>query len=99
MFVSVGRFTFNAMDDGERQQLAKRIEADVRAAVEGNAAFRGLYAAQPTENEVLMVWLWDDEAAWEKALVDLGPALQEYVLPNLALPPERVGGEVVVEIS
>jgi hypothetical protein len=45
----------------------------------------------------MTVWLWDSEGDWEAALARFGPLLQEYVVPNLAQPPERVGGEVVVQ--
>jgi hypothetical protein len=51
---------------------------------------RGLYLARPSDDELLTVWLWDSEADWEAALARFGPLLQEYVVPNLAEPEQRI---------
>jgi hypothetical protein len=45
------------------------------------------------------VWLWDSEAEWDAAFPRFGPSLPEYVVPNLAQPPDRVGSDVVVEAT
>jgi hypothetical protein len=50
-------------------------------------------------DELMAVWLWGSAAHWDAALARFGPLLQEYVVPNLAGPPERVGGEVVVQAT
>jgi hypothetical protein len=99
MFVNVGRFRFRPMSEEERASMLQRTEEDVRTVTEGSPGFRGLYAVRPSDDEVMMVWLWDAEADWEAALARLGPSLQEYVVPNLAQPPDRVGGEVVVQVT
>jgi hypothetical protein len=51
------------------------------------------------DDDLLAVWCWDSEADWEAGFAKLMPQLQEYVIPNLAGPPERVGGEVLIEIE
>ncbi len=47
----------------------------------------------------MTVWMWDNAADWEAAAPKFGPALAEYVVPNLTEPPERIGGDVVVEVT
>jgi hypothetical protein len=99
MFVNVGRFRFRPMSEDERQRLVERIEQDVPPIARESRGFRSVYFAAVGEDEVLAVWLWDSEDDWEACLARLGPLLEEYVVPNLAQPPERVGGEVVVAAS
>ena len=55
--------------------------------------------ARPTADEILTVWFWESEADWDAAFPQFGPFLQEYIVPNLAQPPDRVGGEVAVYIT
>ena len=99
MFVNVGRFHFRPMNVDEQQDLLRRMEADIPPLARESPGFRGVYCARPSPDEVLMVWLWDSEADWNAALAKFGPALQEYVIPNLAQPPERVSGEVVLQAT
>jgi hypothetical protein len=99
MFVTVGRFHFRPMPDEERQRLVERIAQDVPPLARASPGFRGVWFATASEDEVLAVWHWDHATDWEAALPRFGPLLQEYVIPNLAQPPERVGGEVVVEVT
>ncbi|MBM3946880.1 MAG: hypothetical protein FJ315_05715 [SAR202 cluster bacterium] len=99
MFVNVGRFRFRPMDQAERDGLIQRIEQDIPPIARTSPGFRGVYFARVSDDELLTVWLWDSEAAWEAALARFGPLLQEYVIPNLTEPPERVGGEVVVQVT
>ena len=47
----------------------------------------------------MTVWLWDSEADWGAALARMGPLLQQHVVLHLAQPPERVGGEVVAQVT
>jgi hypothetical protein len=99
MFVNVGRFRFRPMAQDERERMVQRIEQDVSPIARESPGFRGVYFARASEDELMAVWLWDSAADWEGALPRFGPALQEYVVPNLAQPPERVGGEVVVQVT
>ena len=99
MFVNVGRFHLRPMDQDEQQSLVQRMEQDMPPIARESPGFRGLYLARPSDDEVMTVWLWDSEADWEAALARFGPLLQEYVIPNLAEPPERVGGEVVIQAT
>jgi hypothetical protein len=71
---------------------------DVPPIARASRGFRGVHFARPSEDEVLAVWLWDSAADWEAALPRFGPALQEYVVPNLVQPPERLG-EVVLQAT
>jgi hypothetical protein len=87
------------MGQAEQQQLIQRIEQDIPPIARECSGFRAVYFARAGDDEVMTVWLWDRVADWEAAQPRFGPALQEYVLPNLAQPPERVGGEVVVEVT
>ena len=99
MFVNVGRFRFRPMGQDERQSLMQRIEQDIPPTARESPGFRGVYFARLSDDELMTVWLFDSQAAWEAALPRFGPLLQQYVVPNLAQPPERVGGEVVVQVT
>jgi hypothetical protein len=99
MFITVGRFHFRPMDPVERQQLLQRIGEDVPKLARETPGFQSLHVVRPGDDEVLMVWRWEREADWQAAQPRFGPALQEYVVPNLAGPPERFGGEVVLDVT
>lgn len=98
MFVNVGRFHFRPMNQDAMHGLLQRIERDVAPVVRESSGFRGVYFAHPSDDEVMAVWLWDSQADWEAGLARLGPYLQEYIVPNLARPPERIGSDVAVQI-
>ncbi|MCX6020904.1 MAG: hypothetical protein NTZ05_04085 [Chloroflexi bacterium] len=98
MFVNVGRFRFHPMSQDERQSLIQRIEQDTGPIIGGSSGFRGVYFVSSSEDELMTVWLWDSPADWEAALPLFGPWLQQHVVPHLAEPPDRFGGEVVVQI-
>jgi len=97
MFVNVGRFRFRPMDPDEMRGIIQRIEQDVPPIARDSAGFRGVYFVRPSDDELMAVWLWDSEADWDAAFPRFGPSLQEYVVPNLAQPPDRAGGDVVVQ--
>ena len=99
MFVNVGRFRFRPMDQDQMQGIIQRIEQDVPPVARDSAGFRGVYFARLSDDELMAVWLWDSEADWDAALARFGPLLQEYVVPNLVQPPDRVGGDVVVQVT
>ena len=99
MFVNVGRFRFRPMDQDQMQGIIQRIDQDVPPVTRDSAGFRGVYFARLSDDELMAVWLWDSEADWDAALPRFGPSLQEYVVPNLAQPPDRVGGDVVVQAT
>lgn len=99
MFVNVGRFRLRPMGQDEQQSLIRRIEQETPPIARESHGFRGVYFARPSDDELMTVWLWDTEADWEAALARFGPFLQQHVVPHLAQPPERVGGEVVVQIT
>jgi hypothetical protein len=87
------------MGQDERQSLIQRIEQDIPPLARESAGFRGVYFARLSDDELMTVWLWDSEAEWEAALARFGPFLQQHVVPNLAQSPERVSGEVVVQVT
>jgi len=99
VFVNVGRFVFRPMDEAEMQSLIQRVEKDVPKIALESPGFRGVYCVRPKDDELMMVWLWDSEADWNAAFPKFGPSLQEYVVPNLAQPPERVSGDVVMQAT
>ena len=99
MYVNVGRFRFRPMGQDDRQSLMRRMEKDLPPLVQESPGFRGLYLTRVSDNELMTVWLWDSQADWDAAFVRFGPLLQEYILPNVAQPPERVGGEVVLQLA
>jgi hypothetical protein len=99
MFVNVGRFHFRPMGQDDQQSLIQRIEQETPPIARESPGFRGVYFARPSDDELMTVWLWDSEADWEAALARFGPFLQQHVVPHLAQPPERVGGEVVVQVT
>jgi hypothetical protein len=47
----------------------------------------------------MTVWLWDSAADWDAALAKLGPFIQANFAPNLAQPPERLGGDVALQVT
>jgi len=98
MYVAVGRFHFRPMGQDEQQSLMKRMEQDVPPLARACQGFRGVAFVRLSDEELMTVWHWDSEADWDAGLVRFGPLLQEYVVPNLAGPPERIGGEVVMEV-
>jgi len=98
MFAVVGRFRFRPKSPEEQQRLVQRMEQDMPPIAQESPGFRGLHVVRASDEELLTIWLWDREADWEAAQPRFGPALQAYVVPNLAGPPERVGGEVVLQV-
>jgi len=98
MFAVVGRFRFRPMSPVEQQRLVQRMEQDMPPIAQESPGFRGLHVVRASDEELLNLWLWDREADGEAAQPRFGPALQAYVVPNLAQPPERVGGEVVLQV-
>src|SRR5579871_3785890 len=99
MFAVVGRFRFRPKSPEEQQRLVQRMEQDMPPIAQESPGFRGLHVVRASDEELLTLWLWDREADGEAAQPRFGPALQEYVVPNLAQPPERVGGEVVLQVT
>jgi hypothetical protein len=99
MFVNVGRFRFRQMGQDEQQRLMQSIEQDLPPIARESPGFRGVYFARLSDEELMTVWLWDSEADWEVALARMGPLLQQTVVPYLAQPPERFGGEVVAQVT
>ena len=98
MFVVVGRFRFRPMGQDERQRMMQRMEADLPTTARKSQGFRRLDLVRLSDDELMTVWLWDSEADWDAAQAGFAPLLQEYVVPNLAGPPDRVGGEVVLQV-
>ncbi len=98
MFVNVGRFRFRPMSQDEQQRLMQSIEQDIPPIARESPGFRGVYFARLSDDELMTVWLWDSEADWDAALARMGPLLQQHVVPHLAQPPERVGGDVVAQV-
>jgi len=97
MFVNVGRFRFRPMGPDEQQRLMQSIEQDIPPMARQSPGFRGVFFARVSDDELMTVWLWDSEADWEAALARMEPLLQ-HVVPHLAQPPERLGGEVVAQV-
>jgi hypothetical protein len=100
MFSMVGRFRFRSLNEGEQQNLMQRIEQDAVPIIRESPGFRDLrLVVRPEDNELMTVWLWDSEADWNAALGKLGPFIQANFAPDLAQPPERLGGEVAKQVS
>jgi hypothetical protein len=99
MYVVVGRFKFRPMSDDEKQALAQRMAQEMPSLARESRGFRGLSLVNLGDDELMTIWHWDSEADWDAAQPRFGPSLQEYVVPNLAGPPERVGGEVVLVVE
>ena len=99
MFVNVGRFRFRPMGQEERQGMLQRWEQDFAPLARESPGFRGVRFVRLGDDEVMTDWHWDSEADWEAAQARFGPFLQQHVGPHLAGPPERFGGEVVLEVT
>ena len=99
MFVAVSRFHFRTLLQDEVRILRRRAEQDLPALARSLSGFRGLYLSQVADDEVMAVWLWDSRADSEQALGQVGLWLMQQVLPALDRPPERVGGEVLLQVA
>jgi hypothetical protein len=100
MFSMVGRFRFRSFSDVEQQSLIQRIEQDAVPIIRESPGFRDVrFVVRPEENELMTVWLWDSAADWDAALAKLGPFIQQNFAPNLAQPPERLGGDVTTHVT
>lgn len=100
MFSMVGRFRFRSFNDAEQQSLMQRIEQDAVPIIRESPGFRDVrLVVRSEDNELMTVWLWDSEADWDAALAKLGPFIQENFAPNLAQPPERLGGDVATQVT
>jgi heme-degrading monooxygenase HmoA len=99
MFVVVGRFHFRPMGQDEQQSMMQLWERDFVPMVRESRGFRSVRFVQLSDEEMMTDWHWDSEADWDAAQARFGPFLQQHVAPNLAQPPERVGGEVVLEVA
>ena len=75
-----------------------RMEQDLPSIAREGPGFRGLNLVRLGDNELMTIWLWDREEDWDAAQPRFGPSLQEYIVPNLAQPPDRLGGEVVFQV-
>ena len=99
MFVSVGRFRFRPLAEGEWENLMQGVEREFAPLPRDYPGFRGVYLTRPSDNELMLIWLWDSAAAWQAALPRFGPYLQQHVIPHLAQAPERVGGETFFQVT
>ncbi len=100
MFSMVGRFRFRSLGDDEQKSLMQRIEQDAVPIIRESPGFRDVRLVfRPGDDELMTVWLWDSQADWEAALGRLGPFIQQNFAPDLAQPPERLGGEVVMQVT
>jgi hypothetical protein len=100
MFSMVGRFRFRSFTDDEQHSLMQRIEEDAVPIVRECSGFRDVrLVVRPEDNELMTVWLWDSAADWDAALAKLGPFIQANFAPNLAQPPERLGGDVALQVT
>ena len=99
MFVVAGRFRFRPMGEDERQSMIQLWEQDFAPIARDCSGFRGVNFAWLSDEEMLTDWHWDSAADWDAAQARFGPFLQQHVGPNLAGPPDRLGGEVVLQIT
>ena len=99
MFVVVGRFRFRPLSQDERQRMFQSWEQDFVPLARGSTGFRGVQFVQLSDDEVMTCWQWDSEADWDAAQARFGPFLQQHVAPQLAGPPDRVSGEVVLQVT
>ena len=98
MFVNVGHFRFGSLTDGDRQRMTASFERDIPPIVSGSPGFRGVYFTWVADDDLMAVWLWDQEADWDAAFPKFGPSLQENVIPHLAGPPSRASGDAFFEV-
>ena len=99
MFVAVGRFRFRSMSEDERRAMIQLWERDFAPLARECGGFRSVSFVWLSDEEIMTDWHWDSQADWDAAQARFGPFLQEHVAPNLAQPPERAGGEVVLQIA
>jgi hypothetical protein len=100
MFSMVGRFRFRSFSDAEQENLMQRIEQDAVPIIRESPGFRDVrFVVRPEDKELMTVWLWDSAEDFDAALAKLGPFIQENFAPNLAQPPERLGGVVATQVT
>jgi hypothetical protein len=87
------------MGQDERQSMIRLWEQEFAPLARESPGFRGVHFAWLSNEDMLTDWHWDSEANWDAAQARFGPFLQQHVGPKLAGPPERLGGDVVLEIT
>ena len=99
MFVVVGRFRFRPMSQDEQQSMMQLWDREFVPLVRSCSGFRSVRFVRLSDEEMMTDWHWDSEADWDAAQAKFGPFLQKHVAPNLTQPPDRTGGEVVLEVT
>src|SRR5262245_60400471 len=99
MFVVVGRFEFQPMSREERQRMIKEWDEVFSPLAKESPGFRGVQFVKLSDDDLMTVWQWENEADWDAAQARFGPYLQQHVAPHLAGPPERASGDVVMEVA
>lgn len=99
MFVVVGRFRFQPMAPDARQRMVERLEQEFSPVARECRGLRSVRFVQLADDELLTDWHWDRAEDWEAAQPAFAPFLRDQVVPLLAGPPDRVMGDVVLEIA
>lgn len=99
MYVVVGRFQFRPMAQDERRAMFQRWEQQFTPLAQSCPGFRGVNFIQLGDDEVVTDWHWDSEDDWNNAQARFAPFLQQHLAPQLAGPPERFAGSVVLAVS
>ena len=93
MYAAVVRFRFRA-PVGEDD--VRRIDREVIEPVTRLPGFRAYYGVRVSATEAVAVHCWDSQADLERATPQLVALTQQAVGDQLAGPPERTVGEVVI---
>jgi heme-degrading monooxygenase HmoA len=99
MFAVVGRFTFQPVRQEERQRMTEEWDRGFSPLAKASPGFRGVQFVKLSDDEMMTVWQWENEADWDAAQARFGPYLQQHVAPHLSDPPERTSGPVVMEVA
>ncbi len=93
MYAAVVRFRFRAPVS---EADMTRIEQEVIDPTTRLAGFRMNIGIRVTDTEAIAVHLWDSREDFERALPQLMALTQQGIGAQLAGPPERTAGEVLV---
>lgn len=91
-YARLSRFRFRHPLDADAREQVSRV-VDELAAAPGFRVYGGFF---PSATEAVTVHTWDSKADSERGLEATRSSLQRAIGQNLAEPPRRVGGEVII---
>ena len=93
MYAVVARFQFRSP---ATEAQVQQVERELVEPLCQQPGFRAYYGVRISDTEALAVHVWDSQADAEQAIQLIGPRQQQVVGDQLAGPPQRMMGEVLI---